>query len=61
MRRIARFFLLPALAVPQFAQALQLQWAGGATDLTVSQNTQAVLILQADSAEVTLPNSWRLQ
>jgi hypothetical protein len=49
------------LLVPQTSSAIQLHWGGGAADLTVSQNTQAVLVVQADSAEVTLPNSWRLQ
>lgn len=43
------------------ARAIQLRWSTGTTDLTVNQNTQAVLVVQADSAEVTLPNSWRLQ
>jgi len=47
--------------VPAPARAIQLRWSTGSTDLTVSQNTQAVLVVQADSAEVTLPNSWRLQ
>ncbi|MBI5710394.1 MAG: hypothetical protein HZC42_08845 [Candidatus Eisenbacteria bacterium] len=61
MRRVPWFFLLAFLLVPQLAQAIQLHWAGGSTDLAVSQNTQAVLVVQADSAEVTLPNAWRLQ
>ncbi len=47
--------------VPAPARAIQLRWSTGATDLTVSQDTQAVLVVQADSAEVTLPNTWRLQ
>lgn len=42
------------------AMALQLRWSTGTTDLTVNQNTQAVLVVQADSAETALPNSWRL-
>ncbi len=46
--------------VPAPARAIQLRWSTGATDLTVSQNTQAVLVVQADSAEATLPNTWRL-
>lgn len=61
MRHIPWLLLLTLLAVGRPALAIQLHWAGGATDITVSQNTQAVLIVQADSAEVTLPNSWRLQ
>ncbi|MCC6653482.1 MAG: hypothetical protein IT348_20190 [Candidatus Eisenbacteria bacterium] len=43
------------------AMAIQLRWSTGSTDLTVNQNTQALLVVQADSAEVALPNSWRLQ
>ena len=61
MRRTVWPFLLLMLVLPRFAHALQLHWAGGATDLTVFQNTQAILVVQADSAEVALPNSWRLQ
>lgn len=60
--RVALAFLLPLLiffAHP--ARAIQLRWSNGATDLTVSENTQAVLVVQADSAEATLPNSWRLK
>lgn len=34
---------------------LQLHWTTGATDLTVSQRIQAVLVVRADSAEVTMP------
>ena len=59
--RLALALLLPILtftAPP--VRAIQLRWSTGATDLTVSENTQAVLIVQADSAEATLPNSWRL-
>ncbi len=55
------FTLLLANLVTRPALAIQLHWAGGATDLTVTQNTQAVLVVQADSAEATLPNTWRLQ
>lgn len=47
--------------VPESARGIQLRWSTGSTDLTASQDTQAVLVIQADSAEVTLPNSWRLQ
>ena len=43
------------------ARAIQLRWSTGATDLYMSQNTQAILVVQADSAEATLPNTWRLQ
>ena len=60
MRR-ASWILALALLVPEASFALQLHWSTGSTDLTVFQNTQAVLVVQADSAEVTLPGSWRLQ
>ena len=53
--------LVVTLLVPASARAIQLRWNTGSTDLTVSENTRAVLLVQADSAEVTLPNSWRLQ
>jgi hypothetical protein len=61
MRRSSWFLLFAMFLVPQVAHAIHLHWAGGATDLTVSQNTQAILVVQADSAETALPNSWRLQ
>lgn len=61
MRRLPWSFLTALLLFPHVAEAIQLRWAGGSTDLTVSQTTQAVLVVQADSAETTLPNSWRLQ
>jgi hypothetical protein len=61
MRRVPWLLLLTCLLLPQVAHAIQLHWAGGATDITVSSNTQAVLVVQADSAEATLPNTWRLQ
>jgi hypothetical protein len=50
---------IAALLLPESARAIQLRWNTGTTDLTVDQNTQAVLAVQADSAEVTLPSSWR--
>lgn len=46
------------LAAP--AAAIQLHWEGGSSDLTVTQNTQAVLVVKADSAEAVLPGSWQL-
>jgi hypothetical protein len=59
MRRIRWLFTL-LLCVPQSASALQLHWPNAATDLTVSQNMQVILLVQADPAELTLPSSWRL-
>jgi hypothetical protein len=61
MRRFPRFLVLALLLAPAVAHAIQLHWADGSTELTISQNTQAVLIIQADSVEISLPNSWRLQ
>lgn len=61
MRRIQSLLMFAMLVVPQAAQAIQLHWAGGSNNLTVVQSTQAVLVVQADSAESTLPATWRLQ
>lgn len=67
-RRIHRLCAAPAallalclsfIAAP--AAALQLQWSGGATDLSLSQSTRAMLVLQADPGQSKLPGSWRLQ
>ncbi len=55
-----RWFIALVLLVPQISFALQLRWSTGATDLTFSQNTHALLVVQADSAE-SLPASWVLQ
>ena len=57
---MSSFILLVALLVPASARAIQLHWNPGGTDLTVTQNTQAVLLVQADSGEVALPPQWRL-
>jgi len=56
---ISLLALMPFVPAP--ARAIQLRWSTGTADLTVSQDTQALLVVQADSAEVTLPNSWTLQ
>lgn len=61
MRRVLWLVLLGSALFPQIAHALQLRWAGDSTDVTVSQSGQYVLVIRADSAEVALPNSWRLQ
>lgn len=61
MRPSPWFFMPALLLVPHLAEAIQLRWSNGSTDLTVNQNTQAVLIVKADSAEVALPATWRLQ
>ena len=52
--------LVATLLVPNSARAIQLRWSSGNTDLTVDQNTCAVLLVQADSAEVALPPTWCL-
>ena len=56
-----RWITVLMLLVPQVSFALQLRWSSGSPDLTVSQDSLAVLIVEADSSEVTLPGSWRLQ
>ena len=53
--------LVVTLLVPDSARAIQLRWSTGSADLTVAENTRAVLLVQADSGEVALPNSWQLQ
>ncbi len=53
--------LIPVLVImPRTSSAIQLHWSGGATDLSFSQNTRAVLVVEADSAESSLPAQWRL-
>ncbi len=62
----ARSIVAPALLAmfllvsPRPSAAIQLRWSGGATDLSFSQNTRAVLVVEADSAETILPAQWRL-
>lgn len=51
---------LLATFLPATSQAIQLRWSNGATDLTVSQNIRATLIVSADSSLVALPAEWRL-
>ncbi len=64
--RLVRAFRTIAVVVstlaiqPTDSHALRLYWSGGATNLVVSQNTRATLIVQADSAEAALPSEWRL-
>ena len=55
------FFTLSLALVASPSAAIQLHWAGGATDLAVTQTTRAMLVVQPDSAEAGLPPSWRLQ
>jgi hypothetical protein len=52
--------LLLLSLIPQPSKAIQVRWSNGTTDLNVTENTRAVLLVQADSAEVTLPPQWRL-
>jgi hypothetical protein len=51
--------LFAALA-PHSSRAIQLRWSSGATDTSFIANQRCMLIVQADSAEVSLPGSWRL-
>ena len=50
LRHVWLLALLPLL-LPATSYAVQLHWSGGATDLTVNDNGQAVLVVSADSAE----------
>lgn len=53
--------MLAAIANPGPAKAIQLRWSSGTTDFTAPTDSRAPLIVQADSTESILPNSWRLQ
>lgn len=55
-----RWLLVLMLCVPQTSSALQLRWISGGSDLTFTSATRCTLVVQADSAEVTLPGQWRL-
>jgi len=60
MRRVRWLLVLALLLVPTVSHALQLHWSSGADTLTFTAATRAILVLRADSAEVTLPPEWRL-
>jgi hypothetical protein len=60
MRRVRWLAILAFLLIPGVAQAIQLHWSSGADTLTFAEATRAILVLRADSAEVTLPAEWRL-
>jgi hypothetical protein len=60
MRHIRWLLVLALLLVPGVAHGLQLHWSSGADTLTFTEATRAILVLRADSAEVTLPPEWRL-
>ena len=61
MRRVRWLVVLAFLLIPGIAQAIQLHWSSGADTLTFTEATRAILVLRADSAEVTLPPEWQLQ
>lgn len=61
MRPIRWYPLLVMLLLPHTASALQLRWSNGSTDLGFESAARCTLVVQADSAEVTLPSEWRLQ
>jgi hypothetical protein len=60
MRRHAWLFALLLLAFPTTSSAIQLHWSSGADTLTFASATRCFLVVQADSAEATLPGQWRL-
>jgi hypothetical protein len=60
MRRVLFFTLLCLALVSTAAQAIQLHWSSGAVNLTFTEATRCTLVVQADSAEVTLPAEWQL-
>lgn len=64
-RLVSAFRTIAVLAsilavLPNTSGAIQLHWSSGTTNLSFSQDTRATLIVQADSAEATLPGQWRL-
>lgn len=54
--------LLPLLqlTMPRSSWGIQLSWSNGTSSLNCAENTRAMLVVRADSAEGILPNSWRL-
>jgi hypothetical protein len=60
MGRVRWLLVLALLLVPASSRAIQLHWSSGADTLTFTEATRAILVLRADSAEVTLPPEWRL-
>lgn len=61
MRRLSCILVAVLFLAPRSSSAIQLHWISGASDLTFTEATRCTLVVQADSAEVTLPGSWRLQ
>jgi hypothetical protein len=60
MHRARGLLVLALLLIPTVSRAIQLHWGSGADTLTFTEPTRAILVLRADSAEVTLPPEWRL-
>ena len=60
MCRACWLITLVLTLTPGAAQAIQLHWSSGADTLTFTEATRCTLVVQADSAEVTLPPEWRL-
>jgi hypothetical protein len=60
MHRVRGLLVLALLLIPTVSRAIQLHWSSGADTLTFTEATRAILVLRADSAEVTLPPEWRL-
>jgi len=61
MRRLSCILIAVLFLAPRSSTAIQVHWLSGATDLTFTTATRETLVVQADSAEGTLPGSWRLQ
>jgi len=60
MKRVLWLAAAVLLLAPGVSHAVQLHWSSGADTLTFTEATRAILVLRADSAEVTLPPEWRL-
>ncbi len=59
-RRLLFLIALALLLVPSAASAIQLHWSSGSSAISFTAATRCTLVVQADSAEASLPNQWRL-
>lgn len=48
------------MVMPRDASAIRLFWSNGLSDLSITENARAMLIVRADSAEGVLPDAWKL-
>lgn len=58
---LTALMMLAVITKPGPARAIQLRWSSGSTDISVPTSSRVTLVVQADSLESILPDSWRLQ